>query len=328
MNPPKEPTRPPIVRDDGAIAGAVGGVLLLALLVTVYAHTVLTSIPMYGAEAEREWDEGVADAFSRISQSVADVTSPHAPVVATIPAPTQPQGVDFPLLGTAYPAPPTGSLSYRPSCTTLRSNHSLWNGNPVEDITQHSSGCLHFMATPAYSEAVQYRFESAGVLRVQGDRAVVVHGPPIEMAHVTAGLSRFQLTLVSLEGDSATVAGVDSPARVELTPVAHAREQATRANAASGSVSIATHYPEAWHAWFKMAFERAGWVEGGTEAAPGNYSLTCDPAPCQNSLSMQTLVRVRVFGPSMSTGARDPGAPPENDLLFSISHLVYRVSLR
>lgn len=279
--------------DDSAVAGVVGFVLLLAVALALFARSVNTQVPIYGAEAEHAWDGEVAAAFRQADAALAMHDAP--PSTIAVPPPPTPRALEAPLLGRAEPARATGTVGFAPACAAFGATHVLANGTSVNDVAGGSTGCLTFQASPPYSAPFGERIELGGLLRVQGPRAVVIQGPPIELEVVSPTLYRVGLGLSGLRGQ-ATSLSVDSvPVRVDLVPGPSTSEVEQAPNAASARWTLSTASPSAWKAWWTTRFEQAGFA---------STSVACQPADCSLDARGRGSVVIAINGP-LATGAAD-----------------------
>lgn len=314
--------------DDSGIAGAIGVLLILAVLVTAWANAMQTQIPLYGKEAEGDWDRDMAFALGEFTRAMGAGLTSGAPMAGILPMPPEARSLDVPLLGSASPQPPSGLIEFKPACASFTGTHVLANGTTVVDLRDGSMGCLEFQAAPIYGPAFGYRIELGALLRVQGDRAVVLAGPPIELnASVGLGGSgsneqRISLGLPGLRGPASSASLSGASARVDLIPGPHAGEIEQAPNAMKADWRIETAYPTAWKSWFETRFAQAGFVASRPSPPVGassfDYSLTCEPVDCSLGAGGKGVVLVNMEGPHIA------GA----DLKLSVTYGIFDVNIR
>ena len=294
-------------RDDSGIAGVVGFVLLFAVALAIFARSVHTDLPAYGAEAERSWDGDVASAFRQADAALALHDGP--PATISVPPPPDPRALDAPLLGHAEPVRATGVVAFVPSCAAFTATHTLANGSTVSDVWGGSTGCLTFLAATPYSAPFGERIEFGGVLRVQGGRAVVVQGPPVELTITSPTVYRVSLGLSGLRGPAATFSIDRVPVRVDLVPGPSTAELEQAPNAASAQWTLATQYPGAWKAWWSARIDQSGFA---------GASVVCQPVDCSLGATGRGFVIISLAGPAAS------GA----DMRLSVAYGLTNVGLR
>lgn len=237
--------------DDRAVAGVVGFVLVLAAAVTYYSYAAQNEVPRVGAENERAWDADVGEALTRLAQSAGERAGTDAPVREVLRAAPDAPTQTIPFLAPLRSARAAGSLEYAQPCGGMTLQHAVGAAS-VEDLSASTGGCLSFRGDTVYAEPFRYRYELGGLLRIQGDRAMVLTGPPLDVSdeHVT-------LTVVELRGPSETL-GVDrANAPIELEPRPGALELGAVTNADSFRWEFTTSYPETWRDWYQQTFEAA-----------------------------------------------------------------------
>lgn len=240
------------VRDDRAVAGVVGFVLILAAGITYYSWAAQTDVPRVGAENERAWDADVGAALARLANSAGARAGTDASVREIVPpapeAPTQ----TMPFLAPLRSARAAGSLEFAESCGGATLTH-LGGAVLVVDLDDGAHGCITFRGETAYADAFTYRIELGGVLRIQSDQALVLAGPPLDV-----GASHVALTLLQLDGYSQTL-GVDrANAPVSFAPRPGALEVGSLTNANGIEWRLTTNYPEAWKEWYQGRFDAVG----------------------------------------------------------------------
>lgn len=292
--------------DDRAVAGAIGIILMLAVAVTAYAHAVRMNIPVYGEEAEREWDEYVSAAFQQMARSVAEGMETGSPVATTIPMPPAPRSIDIPFLGSAAPQSASGSVRFEGTCASATATHTLGSGQVVSDLQGGPTGCVAFHAEPVYSGAFGYRYELGGILRLQSGRAVVLAGPPLELDPTGPAEYRVSLSLPGLRGDAVTSSTDAADVHVDVVPGPAATEVEQAPNAAEITWTLETAYPSAWKTWFQTRFAQAGFVADRSAPLPGqssgDYAVACDPVDCSIADGVGHVV-ITIEGPR--TDAQD-----------------------
>ncbi len=308
-------------RDDRALAGALGLVLMLAVMVTLYASAVRNDIPVYGEDAERAWDHEIASTFRQLGRATGQAIAEGAPVSATLPAPPEPKAIDVPLMGRTEPLQPSGSVSFRPDCASFTATHVLGDGTRVEDLTNGARGCIGFRATPVYSRAFGYDMEFGGVVRVQGNRSVVIAGPPVELQASSPNEHRVSIALPGLRGYASSISNDASNVGVNLIPGPSAREVERAANAREATWVLETAHPAAWKTWFGTQLGQSGLVASRANPGPGesgaDYTLSCMPIDCTVGPSGRGTVTLALHGPRTDAA----------DLKLSFTYGLYDVNL-
>lgn len=298
--------------DDRGVAAVVGFVLLFAAVTTWYAYVAHNDVPRWGADAEERWDRQVGDAMLRIDRSAAGSVGESASLTVLVPPAPSPRGVDIPLLGGTTPTSPSGSLSFVPACGGVTAIHSV-DGSSIPDLVGGARGCLVFRSQPTYSDGFGYRTEFGGMLRVQGERAGVLTGPPLELVHdASTHTYRVSLTLVGLRGQASSFGADRAGVAVDLVPGSSAAEVGHVENAANVYWTFRTSYPEAWKTWFNDRIAQAGFN------TDHNHACTRADASCASLASDEVFVILR--GPDFTTNALD--------VSLSLSYGEYEVALR
>lgn len=310
------------LKDDQGVAGVIGVVLVLAVLVTAYGNAVRTDLPAYGADAERAWDDAVGSALRQFGRAMADGLTAGAPMAATLPPQPEPRALDVPLLGRAAPLPASALVSFVPGCASLTATHALADGSEVTDLRAGSTGCLRFQSEPVYSAPFAYRVELGGVLRVQGERAVVLAGPALELDATTPTEYRVAIGVPGLRGEPATTSVGAGGVRIDLVSGPYAGEIEQAPNAGSAKWRLETAYPDAWRTWLETRFDASGFVEHrvspGAGESPGDYAITCSPADCSRGPDGTGIVEVTIHGPRTDTP----------DLKLSVTYSLFDVNVR
>jgi len=244
--------------DDNGVAVAVGAVLLLALLVTVYGVALQAEVPRAGAVAERQWENEVEAAFAAFAVALGRAVGDGASAEVTLPGPPQPEVVAVPLLPPARPAPPGGTLTFEAQCAGFSATHTLPGEGPVTDLAGAATGCLRFRPSPAHAPMADYVYELGGVLRVQEGRAVVLQGPSFVVNESTPGVHRVTFTLAGLRGPSQSTSAAPEGVPVQAVVAARALEQVEGPNAAEATWLFSTRYADAWRVWFEEKATEAG----------------------------------------------------------------------
>lgn len=299
--------------------------LMLAVAVTAYANTVRAKVPVYGEEAERAWDQTIANSFLEVKRAVTEGMESGAPASATVPMPPLPRTIDLPFLGSVAPYPPSGSVRFEPGCAAASATHTLTSGTTVTDLTGGAGGCVAFAATPVYSLPFGYSYELGGVLRLQAGKAVVLAGPPLELDASTPSEYRVSVSLPGLRGNAIGVSTDASNVHVDVVPGPAAAEVEQAPNAAHASWAFDTANPGAWKTWLSSRFTQAGFVAARASPAPGessaDFSVNCVPADAEgNCLTSGGIGRVNVEIEGPRTDAAD--------LKLSITYGIADVNLR
>jgi hypothetical protein len=314
--------RKPLRQDDSGVAGAIGIVLVLAVVIAAYGNAVRTEIPVFGAAAERQWDQDVGETFRQLSRSLGAGLTAGAPMATLIPPPPAPGAVEIPILGRREPVPPGGVVGFMPSCASLSATHEVTDGRVINDLRAGAIGCLTFQSETVYSPSFAYRVEMGGLLRVQGERAVVLAGPPLELDAGSPDERRVALGVPGLRGDASTSTIAASSGRIDLVPGPHSGEIEQEPNAANASWQLTTSYPEAWRTWFETRFSQAGFVAARAAPGPGQSSadfvLSCAPADCTRGPDGLGTLTVRIEGPRTDT----------NDLKLSLTYGLFDINVR
>lgn len=292
--------------DDSGVAAVVGAVLLLALLTTLYASILREDVPRAGAEAEAAWQGQVERALLLLATSAANdgggaVSVPHAELADPI---------SFPVLGlAATPAPASGALTLEPRCGSVNITHVVPAGTIV-DVNDVPTACLRVAGQPVYGDAFEYRVEHGGVLLVEGDRAVVLAGPPLRLGIAGPNLT-IDLQLAVIEGPADARGFASHPLLVDMAPTHVARDATTGPNARSAAITFESRHPAAWSAW--LAWRAA---EAGLPAA--SYGVLCEFASCGTGLDGLGNVTLQLHGGGASN-VHDVAAT------FTMRHFAARV---
>lgn len=311
-----------LASSDSGVAGVIGVILILAVVITAYANAIRTDLPKFGAEGEHAWDRSTGDRLTQFTRALAEGLTAGAPLATIVEGPPKPRGVDVPLLGHAEPFAASGTIAFVPECASFSGDHTLASGVRIEDLRASAGGCLSFQAAPVYSPAFAYRVELGGMLRVQGDRAVVLSGPSLELDASNPNSYRVAIGVPGLRGDSTTTSVGATNARVDLVPGPFSVEVERSPNAASAEWRLRTAYPTAWKAWYETRLEQAGFLPVRSSPGPGgsssDYSVVCAPVDCaQDAQGLGTVV-VRIEGPRVDG----------DDLRLSLSYGIFDVNLR
>ena len=288
----------------------VGFVLLLGALIAYYGYVAQEDVPRWGAEAEQGWDRQVGDALVRLDRAATASVGTTSAVTVLVPPAPEPRAFDMPLVGRAAPARPAGTLSFAPACGGVLAEHHV-AGSTIRDVVDGAKGCLVFRGDPSYSAPFGYRGELGGMLRVQGDKASVLAGPPLDLAR-EGPTYRVSLTLVGLTGAYGSLGADRAGVTVDLLPGAASVETANPPNAAHATWTFTTPYPDAWRTWFDDQLSQAGFD------AAGNYACTKADGRCPGLGADQ--VRIVLKGPDADGATLD--------LRLSLSYVAYTVVLR
>lgn len=289
--------------DDSALAGPVGAVLLLALALTAYGAIALREVPQWGRDAEHDWEGKVQASLATLAAASSRGVGQASPVASSLPMATDPQSIDVPLFGPLRPLPPSGSVSFHPACASFEAAHTV-GGSTINDLAGGAPGCLVFDAETAYAPGFTYQLELGGLLRIQGSRAVVITGPPLELTDQGATY-RVGLSLASLQGPALGSSSSES-VRVDLLPGGSLLDGQAFQNAGSVSWTLHTAYPDAWTTWYEQRLAAAGF-----DPTMNYVDDACAPLP-----GLACLV-VHIGG---TTG--------DHDLNLALAHGIYDVSLR
>lgn len=298
----------------------VGAVLMLAVAATVYAQQARTEIPRHGAEAERAWDVRLSAGMGALSQGAADGVARSAPVTVILEPPPTARSLDVPMLGSLSPARPSGILEFKTECGRFNATHRALGGLSATDLTNASRGCLELRATTTYAPPFTYRYAMGGVMRAQGDQAVVLTGPPLELRMVSSTEYRVGLTLPTLTGAAQSTSVDRAGAKVDLLLSSASLDPEPAANARNVTWTLDTPYPVAWRDWLQAKFVASGFV--ASRASPGagessaDYVITCaNGCTTTNGLGRVTVV---IEGPRTDA----------NDIRYSLSTGAFSVALR
>lgn len=283
--------------------------LLFALALTLYANAVRSDVPRWGAEAERAWDAQLAEAFGRLSHDMAGGIGRAEAVRTIFPASPIPKALDVPILGRTEPFRAGGALTFRDDCyeggVWLNATHDdTLSAAAVDDIVSSVCGRLAFTLSPSYSPPFAYRVEFGGLLRVQGDSAVVVAGPLLDLKATdddpSTGFYEVSITMPDLYGAGTTAALDRSSVAVVLAPGPATPELAVERNAAWIQLDFHTPFAEAWEKWFDERLELAEFED---------YTVTAD----------SDSVSVTINGPRTDD--------EEADLIYSLSYGLFKVTI-
>lgn len=257
------------ILDDRAVAGVVGFVLVLAAAVTYYSYAAQNEVPRIGAQNERGWDATVGAALVRLAHSAGDRAGTDTTVREVLPPAPDPPTQTMPFLAPLRSAGASGSVGFEPGCASAELTHTVGTLT-VPDITSGARGCLTFLGQTAYAEPFVYHLELGGILRVQGDKAAVLAGPPLDVTS-----TRIALTLIDLRGEAQTL-GVDSAETLlTLSPRPGALELGNSENALLARWTFTTSFPEAWRDWYMSRLSSAG------IAATSTVTCTTPGTPCE-----------------------------------------------
>lgn len=279
--------------------------MLLALALTVYGAIALREVPEWGREAERAWEGEVQASLVALATASARGIGHASPVTGSVPMATDPQSVDVPLLGPLRPLPPTGSVSFEPACASFTAAHTK-GALTIVDVAQGATGCLVVDGGAAYGPAFVYQLELGGLLRVQGDRAVVLRGPAFfDDPGSTPAAYRVGLSLASLRGHAVSASNAES-VRVDLVPGAASLDEQAFQNAGSATWTLHTAHPTAWQVWYSHGLRAAGF-----DPATNYVDSACTP------LAGLSCIVVHLGGPAA-----------DDDLNLALAQGIYDVSLR
>lgn len=293
-------------RDDAGLAEVVGAALLLALMTTALAVAVTTTLPRWGADAEHAWDRATADAVLDLSNGLAESTTNGAPVNGRLPSSVEPKALEIPLVGRAEAVRAEGWAGFEPSCGAFELSHTLEDGSVVADVEERASGCLVVRGVGTYTQGFLYQLEHGGVLRIDGGRAVVLRGPPVE-AVANGTTAEFALTTVDARGAPSTGSVGDAGLTVDFARGPGTLDRPAGPNADRVDLALSTAYPEAWRDWYE---ER---LSAGLDA--DDYDVACVPADCSLDTDGLGKVEVAVEGPE------DDAA----DVRFTLAYAEYGV---
>lgn len=299
-----------IASDDDAVATVVGFVLVLALVVSMYAHVARVDVPRWGADAELAWDARAQDALGLAAAAATQrLAEPGESTILLPPAP-EARSVDVPFLGPLRPLPPAGSVTFEPSCASFTATHVAAGGALVVDAQNLSTGCLVVSGRTTYSSPFQYRIEMGGLVRVQRDGAVVLTPPALDAA-ASASAVNVTLALPSLEGPATGATTELANAQLSFAARGTAAGAAAAPNAQRVQWTMETRDPAAWSAWANASLSRAG-------IPTAQFRVTCSPADCSAPSGAGEVV-VRIEGPRADATA---------DVRWALSHGVVVVALR
>jgi hypothetical protein len=296
-------------RDDAGAAAVVGVVLMLALVITVYAEHARSELPRLGKASEEAWSRDVEAALGDLAAGAARRGEGAS---ATIPAAPRAEGVRVPLAGRLDPAPPGGMLAWRPDCARWNATHVDALGAVVLDARGAARACLDVALETSYGAPVRYRFELGGVLRIQPEGAVVVHGPALALGGAGGSVHHATLSVPELTIDRASGASLGgTPARVDLLRADARDETALVPNAREASWRFESEHGAAWASWFHARLSAAGFAEGAA------YTVACVPADCAAGAAGRGAVDVRLFGAGTGAAA---------DLALALPVVTYRAA--
>lgn len=308
------------IEDDAGVAGVVGAVLVLALVVFAFGQVAHNDLPRWGIEVQREWDVDVHATMSRLATDAARGIATESLVTGAIPPAPDPRALDVPFVGPLEPLPPSATLSLAGNCGGIRVNHTPHGLPAVLDVATLGTPCLSFRAAPAYGAPFEYRIEAGAVVRVQGERAVLVQGPSVKLD--TSNATAYNVTLVVpvLAGISTSATAAESGVAITLLPIAGVVESLPPPNAARTEWRIETAHPKAWKTWFEREFELAGFVASRVAPPPASsadYSISCAPLADCSLVAGKATVVVAIEGPRTNS----------NDIRLAISHGTFDVRL-
>lgn len=266
--------------NDEAVAAVVGFVLIIAAAITAYSIAAQNEVPRIGARNERAWDADVGAGFIRLASAMGERAGSDAAVREILPAAPEAPSQTVALLKPLHSVRATGSLEYATQCGGATLTH--FAGVVVNDLVDGAKGCLTFQGANSYAEPFSYRIELGGVLRLQGEQAAVLVGPPLKVQG-----RNVSLTLSDLGGTPQSI-GVDrASAPVTFAPKAGALEVGSSPNAQQAAWTFTTNYPEAWQRWYQDRLGGVGLTTGITCANPGQTG----PArgPCQLAVTLNSV---------------------------------------
>lgn len=311
-----------IATDEAGVAAVVGAALLLALLVSVYAHELREQLPVHGATADEEWKSAATRAFTEIAAA----SGRPEPTRLLLPAAPEPKPVRSFMGPEVRPAPSGGTLSFDAACARVDAAHVDPTGATVADLVNVNLSCLRLDLHTSYVADMSLRVESGALIRVQGRDAVVVHGPPFEVEKLNESLVRLRHGWPTYYGSTGTTSAGAAAVPLELTPVAPATDAALATmpedpNAVESSWSLRTRYPDAWRAWYDARFEAAGLVDLRPLPAAGesdaDYAVACVPVDCSVGADGFGRVDVSLQGPRTDMP----------DLIVILDAMAHRLSL-
>jgi hypothetical protein len=293
--------------DEGGYVAVVSIVLILAIMVGAYARAITSDVPRWGAESERAWEAQIVSSMGEVASATASFTGSGAKV--SIPPMPLARALDVPLIGQTAPAPASGAVAFDGDCASFSASHTSADGTQTTDIVDAAPGCIAFHGAMAYSPSFSYVVEFGGLVRVQSEGAVVLHGLPLDVT-IEDGLHRVTLGVASLAGAPTSISAEGTTTEVQVTPTSLSPERASRPNAAEVEWELETTNAAAWKLWFENELRDEGLTPGD------HFSVTCAPISCASSPSDPALVKVSLSGP----GSGD-------DVAVAIAHGSYAVQL-
>lgn len=291
--------------NDDAVILPVSVLLILAAAVTVYAQAAQVLVPAWGGDAEEAWDGEIAASFFNMRGLMHANIATLSPTTGSVPSAPQPRSLEVLFLGKTTPFHAEGTLTFEPNCGRWDATHTV-AGATIVDVAGGSRGCVAFQAGTIYTTPYAYRIEHGGVVRIQGDGAVVLAGPPLDIERASPSHLRASLSLASLLGNGGSRSGGGADT-VEFSPLATTQDTGGAPNAERLLWTLDTFSPAAWKSWFDATFESAGLVAMRASPGPGesaaDYAVACEPADCSVGPDGMGRVAVSVEGPR--TDVRD-----------------------
>lgn len=308
------------------MAGVIGFVLVIAVVVSYYAYVAKENVPRWGAENERAWDRKVGESMVRLARDAAGGIGTHASVSSVVPGHPDPKTFEVPLLGRTEPVAPSGTLTFHTECSGWSVDATVGTVSAVGfpyGSAADQRGCLDFRSQPVYSSAWGYRYENGALLRVESDKAVMVAGPPLKLRVLStpsdpAARYEVALTLVDLRGPGASASATRNGIPLDLVAGGAASSASEPVLVDAAKWTFETQYPEAWKNWLNQRFRGAGFDTSRNAAC-----TTADGAgsgPCGGLAIAQDELVVVLGGPKPPTQG--------SDLSLSLAQGMYDVAVR
>lgn len=239
----------------GVVAAALGVVLISILLTMVVTFWV----PAWGYDNEVAHSRDVLNAFGDFKSSVENRAVQGATNQTVTASFTLGVGA-VPLFG----AETIGTLSYR----YLQDNVTRFEARLTDssgDVNLSATGALRYDINNRYFNAQTFSYESGAVILEQSQGSAVRLPPAFSITNTSGGVL-VSSTLVTLEGESRAISGIEPHTLTSRLTVAHSQEYSWPGGTTL-TFEVSTWFPEAWAHYFNDTAEAAGLAEG-------TYSVT------------------------------------------------------
>jgi hypothetical protein len=260
------------------VVAAALGVVLISILLTM---VVTFWVPAWGYDSEVAHGRKVLDAFADFKSSVEN-RAVQGRTNQTVTS-SMPLGVGaVPLFGAETP----GELSYRYlEGDTVRFESRLTDSSGDVDLS--TTGALRYHINNRYFLHQTYSYESGAVVLDQPDGSTMRLPPAVSIENTSTGVV-ISATLVTLDGEAKSLAGVEPHTITSRLTVAHSQEYGWPGGT-TVTFEVWTWYPDAWERYFNGSALIAGLASGTY-----NLSSTGTEAPWLVTFEVQDVVQLSV----------------------------------